>query len=240
MARTVVILVVLGLVVAGVAAPPVPAQLVEVREPGSRFGGGLGVVLGVPVGEFGDFVKFGGGLDGYFLATLERSGAIGLRVDGRFIVYGSETVRRPLSETIRRVTVDVTTTNFFVSLGAGPQWMVPRGRVRPYAFGTVGLSYFATESSVRGDVDFSPAISSTNFDDVTWALSGGGGLIIRLSSGRTPVSLDLSGQFLRHGETRYLREGGIEELPDGFLRITPIESTTNMVLVRIGVALGFR
>lgn len=223
-----------------IGARPGAAQLVEVEPPTTRFAGGGSVNLGVPVGEFQDFIDFGGGLGGFFLANFDRAGSLGLRVDGMFIVYGNETVRRPFSETIPRVTVDVTTNNFFVSLGVGPQWTPVTGRVRPYLFGTVGFSYFATESSVSGGAGFTPFAQSTNFDDVTYALAGGGGLAIRLSSGRTPVSLDLGAHYLRHGETRYLREGGIEELSDGSVLISPIQSTTNMVLFKIGVAFGFR
>lgn len=225
---------------ASIETRPGAAQLVEVEQPTTRFAGGGSVNLGLPVGEFQDFIDFGGGLGGFFLANFDRAGTIGLRVDGMFIIYGNETVRRPFSQTIRRVTVDVTTNNFFVSLGVGPQWTPATGRVRPYVYGTVGFSYFATESSVSGDFDFTPFARSTNFDDVTYALAGGSGLAIRLSSGRVPVSLDLAAEYLRHGETRYLREGGIEELPDGTVLISPIQSNTNMVLFKIGVAFGFR
>jgi hypothetical protein len=217
------------------------AQLVEVEPATTRIAGGLGLSLGVPVGEFQNFIDFGGGFGGFFLANFDRQGTVGLRVDGRVIVYGNETVRRPFSETIPRVTVDVTTSNFFASLGVGPQWTPAIGRVRPYVYGTIGFSYFATESSVSGDADFLPPfVQSTNFDDLTYALAGGGGLAIRLSSGRTPISLDLGAEYVRHGETRYLREGGIEERPDGTVVIFPIESHTNMLLFKIGVAFGFR
>jgi hypothetical protein len=240
MTRLVGAIVILG-AVGGFSVGSAEAQLVELEPPRTRFAGGVGVDLGVPVGEFQDFIDFGGGLGGFFLANFDRAGSVGLRVDGRVIIYGHETVHRPFSETIRRVTVDVTTSNFFVSFGAGPQWTPATGRVRPYLFGTVGFSYFATESSVSGDDDFLPPfVRSTNFDDVTYALTGGGGLAIRLSSGHVPVSLDLGAEYLQHGETQYLREGGIEELPDGTVLISPIQSNTNMMLFKIGVAFGFR
>ncbi len=218
---------------------PLSAQLVEVDPRPGRFAGGVGLSMGVPVGEFQDFIDFGGGFGGYLVTHFDDARTIGLRADVGFIIYGSETVRRPFSDTIRRVTVDVTTTNSFFALGVGPQWTPATGRVRPYVYGTVGLSYFFTESSVRGDADFTPFVSSTNFDDVTFALAGGGGLVVRLTGGNRPISLDFASEFLRHGETRYLREGGIQERPDGSIFVTPIESNTNMVLFRIGIAIGF-
>jgi hypothetical protein len=218
---------------------PVAAQLVEV-EPASRFAGGVSFVLARPVGQFANFVNIGAGFDGFIVGHFDRRRIVGLRFDGRVIIYGSETVTRPLSTTVPRITVDVTTTNLIASAGVGPQVTLPGHRVRPYAFGTVGFSYFGTESSVEGEADLVPFASSTNFDDVTFALAGGGGLLIGLSRGKTPLSLDLSGEFVNHSRTRYLREGGIRDLPDGTIVVSPIESSTNMVLFKVGVAVGIR
>ena len=37
---------------------------------------------------------------------------------------------------------------------------------------------------------------------------------------------------------RYLRPGSIQDLPNGQIRITPLESETQLALVHIGVRLG--
>jgi hypothetical protein len=61
---------------------------------------------------------------------------------------------------------------------------------------------------------------------------------ITLSCGETPVHLDLSARYIGNGRVRYLREGSIEENPDGSVTITPIESETNLWWIQVGVAVG--
>ncbi len=104
-------------------------------------------------------------------------------------------------------------------------------------YGTVGFSYFATTSSASGEDDFVEFASSTHYDDVTFAVSGGGGLYLRLANGRRPVSLDLSAHTLVNGETTYLREGSIIETGGG-LAFAPIRSEANLVMVKLGVSIG--
>ena len=154
------------------------------------------------------------------------------------LIYGHESLKRPLSSTIQRVTVDVDTDNLIASLGVGPQLTLGHGALRPYLYGTVGFSYFATVSSASGTADAGSFASSTNFDDVTAALTAGGGLLLRISRGMHPVSLDLSAQKTYHGETTYLRKGSLLESPDGSISFIPIRSEANLVTFRIGVAIG--
>lgn len=226
------------LAVAG--STPLAAQgLVELPEHSRRqilVGGGL--TLAVPTGEFGDFVDFGGGLHGFGVFNFDREGTVGLRLDGSALWYGSETVRVPLSSFTRRVMIDVTTENLITSLGVGPQLTLGNGPIRPYVYGLVGFSYFATVSRASGSADVDDFASTTNFDDLTFSATAGAGFMIQVSGGRTPVWIDLSGFAVQNGRTRYLREGSIQERSDGSLFITPIESETNMLAFRLGVTAG--
>jgi len=197
---------------------------------------GINGVLARPVGEFQDFVDWGGGIDLYGVINLR--GPVGIRIDGSFLSYGHESFQQPLSNTIQRVTVDVDTDNLIASLGVGPQLTLGHGALRPYVYGTVGFSYFATVSSVSGTADPDAFASSTNYDDVTAALTAGGGLLLRISSGKHPVSLDVSAQKTYHGETTYLRKGSLLESADGSISFIPIRSETNLVTFRLGVAIG--
>ncbi len=212
--------------------------LVEVEEEQPRWLVGINGMLARPVGEFQQFVKWGGGLGLYGVVHFDRDRHFGLRLDGSYVLYGHESFSAPLSTTIPRVGVDVTTSNWFTSFGIGPQFNLAGGPLRPYVYGTIGFSYFATTSSVRGDADLFEFASSTNFDDFTGSLTAGGGLLIRLSSGRRPVSLDLAVQTTHNGEADYLKEGGIIDQPDGSLVLLPIRSETNVMLFRLGVAIG--
>lgn len=204
---------------------------------------GGGLALALPVGEFSNYVKVGGGANGFVAWKLAADGAASIRVDGTFVIYGSETRQVPLAPSgpLALVNVDVTTSNVIVNLGIGPQLTATRGAIRPYVNGEVGFSYFGTSSSVQGTHDVEPFATSTNFDDFTFALRGGGGLwILLLSSKRTPVSLDLSAHYIRNGRVSYLREGSITFDIAGAPVYHPIESETNFWLVQAGVSVGLQ
>lgn len=192
---------------------------------------GGNLLVGFPVGEFDNFVDPS---PGFSLYALGQRGIWGLRLDGSLVYYGRETRRRPLSQTIQFVEVDVTTENFILSLLIGPQITARAGVIRPYLNVGLGFSYFATESSVSGSGNVLDFASSTNFDDFTFAYGSGGGFWIPLSR---KVTLDFSGRYLRNGRVRYLREGSIIEAPDGSISFTPIESETNLLLIQVGVSI---
>ena len=206
--------------------------------PGPTIGwAGGSLVLALPVGQFSNYVNVGGGLNAFAAFKLARDGAASIRTDLSFLIYGSETRRVPLSNTVQLVTVDVTTSNTIFSFGIGPQLTATRGAIRPYAVGQVGFSYFATVSSVSGSGDVESFANSTNFDDFTFALRGGGGLWVRLSPA---VSLDLSAHVIKNGRVQYLREGSITFDLTGAPVYHPIESETNLWIVQAGVSVGLQ
>lgn len=208
------------------------------HRPAPSFALGLNGVLARPVGEFQSFVDWGGGLGIYGLLSVDRSRHFGVRMDGSAVFYGHESYTTPFSPSIRRVLVDVSTDNFIVGFGVGPQLTLGEGPVRPYIYGTAGFSYFATVSSVRGTADWDDGLSSTNLDYFSGALTGGGGLLMRLSRGDHPVSMDLSVQSTYNGEAEYLIRGGIVENRDGSLTLFPIRSQANLVTFRTGITIG--
>jgi hypothetical protein len=218
------------------ATVPLAAQAQYRPQPSFAFG--FNGVLARPVGEFQRFVDWGGGFGTYGVINLDRGHHFGLRLDGSFVMYGHERYSTVLSPTIRRVWVDVSTDNFIVGFGVGPQITLGNGPIRPYVYGTAGFSYFATVSSVSGTADFDDGLSSTNFDYFTGALAGGAGLLFRLSRGRHPISIDMSVQSTYNGEAEYLRRGDIIENPDGSVTLFPIRSEANLVTFRTGVTIG--
>ncbi len=54
------------------------------------------------------------------------------------------------------------------------------------------------------------------------------------------VFIDLSAQYVNNGRVRYLREGSIHERPDGSIWFIPIESTANVLMMKLGVSIAFR
>jgi hypothetical protein len=203
--------------------------------------GGLGLVVGLPVGQFGSFVNVAGGVGGTFAVNLDARGAVALRFDGAYLQYGNENRPVSLSGTGGLVGLNMSTDFFIASLRAGPQFTLGRGRVRPYGFGTIGVAYFATRTSLNDYGCGCYAVASTtNYDDGAISLAGGGGLLIDLSRGRHPVSLELSASYVRNGQVSYLREGSIVENPDGSFTLQPVRSEAHLVLLQAGVSIGLR
>ncbi len=230
----------LSLAVVSIAlyAPPASAQDEWDDEEGpKRHLFGISGTLARPVGEFKNFVSWGGGGSLYGVFNF-KNGPLGIRFDGSLLSYGHEKSRVPLSLTIQRIWVDVSTDTIIFSSGVGPQLTIGHGPVRPYIYGTVGFSYFATVSSVEGSSSGETFASTTNYDDVTVGLSAGGGFMIQVSRGKHPVSLDMSVQSFYNGRMSYLRSGSLLEAADGSISFIPIRSEANLVTFRLGFAVG--
>jgi hypothetical protein len=203
------------------------------------FGGGS-LVYGRPTGDFSNYVNQGFGLDGFGRWKVDRRGVFSLGIEGGWLQYGRETIRAPLSSTVGRILVDVTTSNNILFLGAGPQLTVPSGPVRPYVSGSVGFSYFVTQSSVEGSSNDNTSFAeTTNFDDFVFASTGGAGVYIPFGR-RREVGLDIGIRYHNGGEGRYLREGSIVDRPGTTPLINPIQSRTQLLSWRVGIVAGLR
>ena len=64
------------------------------------------------------------------------------------------------------------------------------------------------------------------------------GLYVPLRRGASPISLDLGATYRNAGRAAYLREGDIEDLPDGGIAIRPRHSDTDLLSFHLGVAVG--
>jgi hypothetical protein len=181
---------------------------------------GAAFAVSIPQGEFGEVVREGYGLGLQSVFRPDAWGIFGLRLDGAFVVYGSETFHVPLSPTIPRITSQLRTTNNIGMFGIGPQLGLPTGPIQCcYDYGP---SYW----------------SSTNFSDTSFAYGGGGGLGIALSSNQRFL-LTLDAQYRHHETTVYLREGSIQEDGFGNVYIDAFRSDVNLVLLRFGVSYTF-
>jgi opacity protein-like surface antigen len=217
--------------VAGVVTVAAPAAA---RAWGGQTGGSLFYVE--PRESFGRVVERGFGFQGFGVLNLDPAGVLGLRVDLGVINYGNESFTVPLSNTVRRVGVTVTTSNNIAMASIGPQITVPAGPLRPYGFATIGLGYFFTESSVAGSSGEESFASSLNFDDVTAAVTAGGGVQAPLTR---HVLLDLGAEYRRHREVRYLTEGDIVEQPDGGMEFRSRQSGADVILFKVGATYSF-
>ncbi len=231
---------------AGVALllPAAGARAQSAPFPGAgdpRFDAGGALVVGQPLGEFRDYVSAGFGVDGNFRIRLDPAGWMALRIDGGFLIYGRETNRTCLSTTVGcRIQVDVITSNAILHGGIGPEVSIPLGPVSLYGGVGAGFSWFVTDSEVRGTASQSEPFATTrNFSDGGFAWSAAGGIRIPVSSGETPVAIDLGIRRLESGRREYLTEGDITERPDGSLVLDVRRSEADLLLWRVGVSVGF-
>lgn len=221
---------------------PTPADAQEPVVKPVRAVAGAGLIIAQPVGELDDFIGAGFGFGGHFTWKLDARGVLGLRADGGFVIYGHETDRVCLSTTVGcRIEVDLTTTNEIAFFSVGPQLALPSGPVQPYVNASVGVSYFATRSSVDGvGSDDRDIASTTNFDDTAFAWQAGTGLRVPLGLGRVPVFLDFGARYNTNGRVDYLREGDITDHADGSITLHPQRSEANLVTYVIGASVGVR
>ena len=207
----------------------------------SRGAVGASFNYGRPVGDFLRYVDQGFGFDVFFRWNLDPQGILSIRADGGLLVYGNETKRVPLSSTIGgRILVDLTTSNNIIWMGLGPQVTLPMPLVRPYAGAAAGFSYFFTESSVEGSNNNREFASTRNFDDAgfTWGL--GGGFLVPFRTRDGEWAIDLGVRYHGNGQVRYLREGGIQDLPNGTIVLHPIQSDANLLTYRLGFSVTLR
>jgi hypothetical protein len=126
-------------------------------------------------------------------------------------------------------------------MGFGPQLTLPLGPIRPYANAAIGFSYFYTESSVEGSDDAFDFANTTNFSDAAFRYGFGWGILIPFQAARgNEWGIDLGAMYHGNGQVRYLREGGIIDLPNGGIILNPIQSDANLLTYRLGFSVSFR
>lgn len=192
-----------------------------------------------PGGEMGTRIGSGYGVSGAFLLPLDRDGFLSLRAEVGAVEYGHELKRTAFSESVGgRVEVNVRTTHALVPGSVGLQLAAPSGPVRPYVNGGIGLVAFYTDSRVQPTAGGAPLASTVNQWDAAPMWAVGGGLYIPLSMESRKIFLDVGAQYLHGGRVEYLAPGSIVDLPDGRVTITPLESETRILALRVGARIG--
>ena len=230
------------LLVAGSASGqtlPVPgsAESQESGQAPARLQLGIGILAGLPSGEFSDNVDTSGGVAGHVGYRLGET-PVSLGVEVGFLWYGSESRKVPFSLTIPDVLVEVNTNNY-VLLTHGRVRVQPRvGFVRPYVDGLFGFNYIFTRTSVDfGDLE-ERTVATTNLDDFTPSYGGGGGVMINFPAWPDSFSLDFAVRYLYGSEAEYLTQGSIIR-EEGRATLDVTRSRIDLLNVYIGVAVDF-
>jgi hypothetical protein len=214
---------VLGLTV--ITFTPLVGQRSALREVNEREKANFGFdfTLGQPQGQFRRTGNIAPGFSGFgVLGTT-----LGLRIDGGWMVY----------ENLYQGS-GISTTSQIATLGAGPQLTLGSGALRIYGFATVGGAWFFTGISAAGcgcstgDVDIT--------GDLTTSTSAGGGVLLYLSTGRTPIAIDIGARGARHDNVRYIPVDGFTKNSDGSVSANYVETPVIMRVLQIGVSVGIR
>lgn len=207
----------------------------EIRQPEPARGYvSFGLKGAQPLQDFADYIKAGFGFGGQVSHALDPLRIFSIRAKVDYLIYGHDTERHY----VYGGDLDITTSNNILSMGVGPQLMMPGPGVRPYVNGTFGFSYFSTGTELKWRYEDQAVDSWTDFSDAVLAWTAGGGLLIPLGSGTRPIMLDLGATYHGNGEAEYLREGSITRDESGDTHFTPIRSRTNMVVYTIGVSIA--
>lgn len=197
------------------------------------------LLVAQPKGEFATELNtegFGANIAGLF--RLDREGLFNIRADLGGMQYGSETFYVPYLPMTGRVSLDVETTNNSFWGSIGPQITVPAGPIQPYVNAAVGFVDLVTTTSVRGSDSEYEYASTNNSDDITSAWIFGGGLYVPVGR-QKDWKLHAGARYFYGGEATYLREGDIEDNPDGSITLFPRTSKTHQVTWQLGVAYTF-
>ena len=210
----------------------------------SNFQGGLSFMAGFPQGDFKDNVDENGfGIGGEILYSPSTS-PFGIGISLGFMNYGEESRREPFSTTIPDVEVEVKTTNNIVMGHLLFRAQSKIGPIRPYADGLVGFNYLFTETKIEDVDDDDEIASSTNLDDGVFSYGAGGGVMLRLYSGKTKkgkiwsILIDFGARYILGGEAEYLKEGSIKRV-GGRVVFDKIQSKTDILITHLGVTVEF-
>lgn len=229
-----------ALVVAPLLVTPRAASA-QYRQPpvlSNRLQGAVSLQVTSPRGSFAENTGNGFGVDFTGIARLDPNGALNLRTDLGFVIYGSTTRRIDFANTGGLVKLDLKTTSNIFSWVVGPQLGGTVGPVSPYVAALGGFSVFWTESSVEGTNNNSsndPFASTTNSSDVVLAYGGAAGATIRVYNGARPVRFDLGARYLRHDDVRYLNEARVEDAFRNNRDPIPLRGRADFVTYYMGI-----
>jgi hypothetical protein len=199
----------------------------------------IGAQAARPIGGFRTNVNAAWGMGAAVRHHFRWFEPLGLRGDVAILNYGNERQRVPVSPTINRVMVQMTTSNNIAVASAGPELMLRRGPIQPYVYGFAGYSYFWTQSSVGSDSDGEAFASSTNFGDGGLATGWGGGVSIPLRLRKVRLAIDAGGRRTENGTRSYLRRGDIIDQPDGSLQFNSRTTDADFWQFHLGASFSF-
>lgn len=200
---------------------------------GAHWHGGAQIAVVPSRGEVGDVFGTGVGLEPFGILRFDPGGAFGVRVVGSFIDYGTNAEGLPpMAGPGPAFSVQLATKRTVGALSLGPQLALPFGRLKPYAYATIGLGLFISNADVTGRDSSGYAIEqSGGVNDWSLGTGAGGGLAFRL----TPrASIDASFEYRRYTDVRAVGDEFVK-FANGDVAIAQHRGDLDMMMIRAGV-----
>ena len=211
---------VLGLTLGATSLVGQRSALREVRDRGAF---GANFVVAQPLGEFRRNGDVAGGLSVFGVTS---GSPLALRIEAGWMAYDAQYQG-----------YGVSTLSQIGAIGAGPQLTLGHGPLRFYGFATIGGSLFWSNASYDGC-----GCSGTDWLDghATTMRSAGGGVLLGISAGHTPIAIDLGLRGVRHDRVTYVPAGGLTQNSDGSFSAQQVTTPVDMRVYQIGVSIGIR
>jgi hypothetical protein len=216
-------------------AAPAPARAQ------SRYTVGGAVAYADPLGEFGNNVSRGFGLDGFGTIGLDPTAIVSLRSELGYVQYARKTQPFVANTGFGFLDLETETTSGVFTAGIGPQFTVRQGSMRPYLGGTIGVARFATNTKINVPARFSDTGQTETLDEVTvssdWVLSlaAVGGIGFEVPALGRGVLIDVGARWHRNGQARYVTSDGVQYDGSTTPTITPTESEADFIVYRLGI-----
>jgi hypothetical protein len=203
-------------------ASSLSAQRYALREVGNRGSIGANLVVAQPLAAFRNTGSTAAGIS---IWGVTSGGTLALRVDGGWMLYDSDYQG-----------YGVSTVSQIGTLGAGPQLTFGGSALRFYGFATIGGSFFW--SSVNSGC----GCNSDSFLDghFTTTTSAGGGILLGVSRGRTPIAIDLGVRGVHHDRVKYIAAGSLTQNSDGTFSAQQVETAVDQRVFQVGISVGLR
>jgi hypothetical protein len=201
---------------------PLLGQRYALREARARGAFGADFVVAQPLGEFSRNGDVAAGLSVFGVT----GGGLALRVEGSWMAYDQQYQG-----------YGVSTVSQIGTLGAGPQLTIGSGALRVYGFATMGGSLFWSNASYH---DCGCSGSDWLDGHTTWMRSAGGGILLGITAGHTPIAIDVGARGVRHDRVTYVPAGGLTQNPDGSFSGQQVTTPVDMRVYQIGVSIGIR
>ena len=209
----------------------------------ARFTAGVAGVYGQPLGQFGDNVRRGFGADGFGTLGIDARGIFSLRGEVGYIRYNRRSEFFVVNTGFGLAELESETTSGVLTMGVGPQLMLPEGLIRPYIGGTVGFARFATNTSINVPSDQSSTgqkesiYDETVSSDFILSLAAVGGVAFQLNFLGRGVLADLGVRWHRNGEAEYVSSEGVFYSGTGQPSITATRSEADFLVYRLGIVI---